>query len=562
MCSSDLDLYGEHFPQGSIVASMDDGELTLHSLALGREIEAGRKESVLARGSVKRGWAMNVEVLGDGLSLATLDHLRDQGLPLAGNLQVDAQIGGTLFDPEPRGRITATQTFYDGTGLADTSVAFRTTDGVLAWEGTLLGDAMRARGTLGLWDQQPYEAEAWLSGFPLHLFYPRGADGRRLEARLTGDVSLAGHFGDQPSPVDIDGRFDEVFAKWSGHTLRAPEPWVFAVHGTSVQVSRLRLLGDDGTDVGFEGYATGQGRLAFRGGGQVSLDLARAFVPDLQVAQGTADVDMSIERDASGAPRVELGARIEDATLRTAYFPADFEGLSATLEASADRYVVRDLDAQVGGGTFHSGESVIDAEGWVPTRFELAGTFNDARVQYLDYLPPMVADADLRFDGPVGDLLLSGDIQIRDMEFRDRIDWESWVISLREERLTGSAPVEGERYFGMDLGVTADHTVHLRNNVADAEAKADLRIVGDTSRPGMVGDVVVDPGGRVYLHEREFEVTRGEIRFVDPYTFDPDLDVMLETDVRSHEQDYHLTYGITGPFSDWRTTTEIGRAHV
>jgi hypothetical protein len=129
------------------------------------------------------------------------------------------------------------------------------------------------------------------------------------------------------------------------------------------------------------------------------------------------------------------------------------------------------------------------------------------------------------------------------------------VLSLRQERLTGSAPVEGERYFSLDLDVQADDTIRLRNNVADAEASAKLRVIGDTERPGLVGEIVVDAGGRAYLHDREFEVTRGEIRYVDPYTFDPDLDILLETDVRSHEQDYHVTYGITGPFSDWRTNT-------
>jgi hypothetical protein len=547
---TDVDLYGERFPTGHATSWMDDGEFTLEELLLHRG-----DASVLARGSVKRGFALNMEILSDGLSVEGLDHVQPLGLSLTGEMALDAQVGGTLFEPEPRGRLAVARTYFDGERVADSSVGFHTNDGVLAWDGDLLGTALHTDGTLGLWDDQPYAIANRFTEFPLHLFYPKGQDGTAVLATLTGDLDLSGRFGDSPTPVDITGRFDTVEARWNGHTLAAPEPWVFAVHGTSMQVPRLRLLGNDGTDIGFEGYMTGRGELAFRGGGTVNLDIARAFVPELELAQGAADVEIAIERDRDGVPRAEMGLTLDGATVRSGYFPADFEALSAKVEASADGYVIRDVSAIVGGGTFRSGESVIEAKGWVPIRYRLAGTLTDSRIKYLDYLPPIVGDAALQFDGPVDDLLLSGTINIDDMEFRDRIDWEAMVLSLREERLTGSAPVEGARYFSMDLDVEADDTIRLRNNVADAEASAKLRVIGDTERPGMVGEILVNPGGRAYLHDREFEIARGEIRYVDPYTFDPDLDILLETDVRSHDQDYRVTYGVTGPFSDWRTNT-------
>ena len=92
-----------------------------------------------------------------------------------------------------------------------------------------------------------------------------------------------------------------------------------------------------------------------------------------------------------------------------------------------------------------------------------------------------------------------------------------------------------------------------RNNVGDLTGSADLRVVGDTSRVGMVGTVRMDPGGRVYLKEREFELQRGEIHFDEPFAFDPDLDIALNTTVASREQDYNIDLRVSGPYSDWRT---------
>ncbi len=547
---ADVDLYGERFATGHATAWMDQGELTIEELSVERPNAA-----VLVRGSVKGGYAMNLEVLSDGFTLEGLDHLRPLGLPLTGDLAVDAQIGGTLLDPAPRGRLGVVHTYYDGIRLADTTVDFATSAGVLAWDGDIAGEGLHTRGSVGLFGDQPYEATGRFDYFPLHLLYPKGRDGGRVVATITGDLELAGRFGETPTPVDIEGRFSAVEARWSGHTLSAPEPWTFAVHGASVQVPRLRLVGNDGTDLGFEGYRMRGGQISFRGGGSVNLDLARAWVPGLELAQGMAEVEVAIHGDATRRSDVSVGLKTTGATVRSAYFPADFEHLSARVDATRDGYVLRDVSAEVGGGTFTSPESAIDAVEWAPSRFRLAGQLRDSRLQYLDYLPPIVGDADLKFDGPVDDLLLSGEIRIDEMEFRDRVDWEGTVLSLREERLTGSAPVEGERYFSMDLAVNSEDTIRLRNNVADAEASARLRIVGDTARPGMVGEIRVEPGGRTYLHEREFEVARGDLRFVDPYTFDPDLDVLLETEVRSHDQEYRVSYGVTGPFSDWSTNT-------
>ena len=59
----------------------------------------------------------------------------------------------------------------------------------------------------------------------------------------------------------------------------------------------------------------------------------------------------------------------------------------------------------------------------------------------------------------------------------------------------------------------------------------------------------------MYLQDRDFEISRGEIRFIDPYTFDPDLDIALLTEVSGREQSYRVYYSVTGPFSNWNTTT-------
>ena len=68
----------------------------------------------------------------------------------------------------------------------------------------------------------------------------------------------------------------------------------------------------------------------------------------------------------------------------------------------------------------------------------------------------------------------------------------------------------------------------------------------------MTGTIRALPGGRGYLKDREFDILRGEVRFIDPYAFDPDLDFLLETEVSSSDRDWRVSYMVTGPFSDWQ----------
>ncbi len=543
-----IDIYGEKFESGEATGWMDDGILAIDDLRLRRG-----DEHVLARGSVGRGYAMNVEVLTDGFRLERLDHLRGNPIDVSGELVADVRVGGTLRDWEPRGRIVVQRAQVNRRNVADSGLVFSTEPaGTLAWRGALLGEAATLSGHLGIYGQQPYDVHAALVNFPMHVLYPDGADGTPVLATLTGEVDLAGQIGDDPTPVDIDARFPAVAFSWGRHHLVNPEDWVIAVHGTSVQVPGLTLA-DGRTRLAVEGWTTADGRANFRAGGTADLDLVRLLAPGVTAAEGSLTIDAEFGT-AAGPAGVRATLQTQGATLRTDYFPAGFTNLYGRVTTDGTGYLIEGVKADVGGGRVEVA-GTITAPDWVPTRFDLRAGLDDAQIRYFDYLPAMKGSADLRFDGPVGDLLLSGGIVLAEMQFRDRVDWEANILALQASRLTESASAGRDDYFSLDLTVTANDSIRLRNNLAEGVASASLRVVGDTQRPGMIGSIVVDEGGHMYLQDRDFEISRGEIRFIDPYTFDPDLDIALETEVSGREQSYRVYYSVTGPFSNWNTTT-------
>jgi hypothetical protein len=551
---ADVDLFGERFPEGRAVSWFEDGRFTLEELRLAREGHRGGRETVLARGSIGPAWGFNLDALWDGADLARMDVVRAADIPLAGRAVLSARVRGDVDHLAPEGTVALRDVRWDGQPLGDGVLHARTEGEHLRVEGALgpspaaEGDApLRVDARVHLAEGAAWEAELAARAFPLHVAWPRAVDGAPVTARLDGGLRAQ---GGTSVPTAFEGRLDGLDVRWRSHALRLVAPASIRGDGTSTRLSRVRLVGDDGTDVAFGGDSVD----GFEGSGAVDLDLARAFVPGLLEASGRAALRLELPRGAVGwAPRAALD--LAGARVLTDYFPAALEDLSASVRATPEGYTLSAVKARAGGGTFTSAESRIDAVDWVPVRYAMEGALDDVTVAYFDDLPPITGDAALQFAGPADDPVLSGTIDVARMEFRDRVDWESMVLSLREERLTILAPEETGRYFAMDLDVRADDTVLLRNNVAEGTASGRLRVLGDTSRPGMTGTVALAPGGRVFLHERTFDVQRAELRWVDPYAFDPELDIRLETVVRRPEQDYRVTYMVTGPFSDWRTDT-------
>ena len=585
---TDLTLWGEGFPVGTGRARFADGLFTLDTLDLTRDAAGGGQERLSARGGIGRAWALDLDVGWEGATLERLDAVRGAEIPLTGAVAVNAHVGGDLDTPRVDGALRIPDLRWDGVSVGSARAEARTENGAFqvaarvdeaARRGVDDPGSLAVVGSVAFPDAaRPPEPPTGTEGenarvgdwtfdatatrFPLHALWPTGAEGSPLDLRIDGAARVHGD-GDDAVPVQLHADVARVEASWRDHRVALHEPtsldWSGGAAG-AFTLAPTRITGRRGddpklvTDLGFHG-TTGEAATKFFGGGHVDLDLARFFVPGLVTARGTGRLTVDIARGEDGSLRPTASLGINGTDVLTEYVPATLEGLRATVEASPDGYLVRRLGARVGGGTLESAESRIDAVGWVPTRYALHGTLTDATVKFFDDLPPITGDARLRFDGTPDELLLAGDIDVDRMDFRDRIDWEAMVLSLREERLTVAAPDETGRYFALDLGVRADGTVHLRNNVANADASGTLRVLGDTQRPGVVGEISVLPGGRVFLHDREFDVVRGEVRYVDPYSYDPQIDFVLDTTVRAPEQDYRVSYLVSGPFSDWHTET-------
>src|SRR4029453_16433517 len=76
-----------------------------------------------------------------------------------------------------------------------------------------------------------------------------------------------------------------------------------------------------------------------------------------------------------------------------------------------------------------------------------------------------------------------------------------------------------------DVNVNTSTPILIDNNLARAEARSRLRLVGTPYETGLVGQVTLLEGSEIRLNERRYEVDRGVITFVDERRIFPSFDM-------------------------------------
>jgi hypothetical protein len=221
--------------------------------------------------------------------------------------------------------------------------------------------------------------------------------------------------------------------------------------------------------------------------------------------------------------------RLENGKFSFRKYAQLFEEMNADAVISREKIIFEHFEGRSGGG-------YIDGRGELPLRFSegqkmfFSVDFLEMRYPYpADLHPVLQGHIDLR--GPVDDMLVTGDVEIQSALYTKTLRPEQALLTFRKRVADVRARREETEFrIRLDIGVFADGTIHVRNNLAEADVKGDFRVVGDTDRVIILGSFDVLKGFVTYGKNR-YELTRGSLEFQDPGRINPGLDFRAETKV-------------------------------
>lgn len=281
-------------------------------------------------------------------------------------------------------------------------------------------------------------------------------------------------------------------------------------------------------------------------GGRFDLRLLAPWLSGTGLATtGSLEPRISVVGPLEG-PIVEGELVLTDAELRLEspqVIATDLQGFAVLTPAGIS---LTRLSGRVNGGTITaSGSLDYTARGPSPAGLQasIAGMALDFPAGLRSEVDAELSLAITRMDSASEPRArLSGVVSVARGAYREPISVVTELLSaLRQENLALQGRSE-ESVLGrldLDVRVVTDDDVIVRNNLAEIQLGADLRLIGTAAVPALSGRATVREGGTLALGNNRYIIDQGTIDFSNPAAIEPVLNIQAHT--RAGGEDIELT---------------------
>ena len=472
---------------------------------------------------------------GDGIPLDALGVLEPIGPDVSGKLSFDVAGSGTFSRPDLTASARLTEASFYGHAIPDDQsprLALKSVHGELDASVSVPGHlTLTARGDAGA---TPVVLDVGVDApdlAALMQFTPAAlpiGDGGALAAN--GRVRLPAAEGEQPSAqfVVTVARLDT--AERQG-VVKSERDVTVSYENGRIALGDLHAVGD-GVDLRLRGTADISGEKASidaKATGSADASVLALVAPDLGLT-GRLVVDLAVA-GALSTPAFNGTIRLEDGRYRMAGY--SFEDIEGTLRLLGSSGELEGLRARVADGeAYLSGSFRMEGASLKDYRFAAQGRRIGVRA-----IPAMrlTIDADLVATGNDAGNQIRGEITLlrgtysKDVEVTldDLLERSrpSGLVAVREpwkERTT------------LDVRIVSAAALEVRNNLARLSGTVDLRARGTLADPVLLGQVILDEGGRVVFSDIRYEIEAGTLTFSNQARIAPFVDLRARAEVKGY----------------------------
>lgn len=438
-------------------------------------------------------------------------------------------------------------------------VAF-TEKGILKVEasGRLLDEERTLAATIDLRDREHYPINASIQftdteiGPYLGLIAPELAG---ISGTATGRIELSGPLLDTDkvqavatlTKLELGGAISER------QTYKVSNQGNIVLTATprEVRLDRVGFTGE-GTSVTLEGVLSRDAtRSSLRIDGQIDLRLLSSFTPTV-FTTGIADVQASIVGSLESPQLVGL-ANLRDIGVRILDFPLSMSRGSGQIRFTSNQALIENFAGAAPGGGTITIQGGAALSGLVPVQWRLEAKADQIGAEYPKDTFTVV-DAKVALEGNRKLQVLSGNIQVRRASYTREITLEELITTggpfqsdFLEAGPGGPGGPSGLPTI-LDLHITADNTLLVKNNLADAVGSAYLNLRGSLDEPQASGRILLSRG-TLNFRNGQYELTRGMITIPGRRGAEPYVDFQSESDIRG----YHILITFNGTISKLQT---------
>jgi translocation and assembly module TamB len=541
---------------GSFVLEDIDAK-SVHFDRLSGQLRFAHDEIRLSNADLRRGGAridgsvalhrpdLNTEfnLTGTGIALQQIPEIQSSSIPIAGQFSFNLHGGGPLLAPTAQGQLRITnlglgterEGDFRGRISSDGHTARVSLDSEAA-QPTLDGQL-----AIGFDDDQPISGQLSIVHFDLDPFIVAGLHLSHITSHSIADgvFTISGALR-QPDSIQITADVSHISFDYELVHLTNDQDIRLTYRRNEVRVDQAHLHGPD-TDLRVTGSARFDRdrplRLAVLG--RLDLRLLNGFLPGFEF-RGTSDANVSIAGTIS-RPRITGRASIHNASASYSDFPVTLSKVNGDFVFDQSRFLFDRITAQSGGGQLTLSGNVVYGEG--PLRYEVNASASAIRIRYPTGLS-WLAGGTLQLSGSTTASVLSGRIQVQRLLFSQGVDVASFFEAASE---TSPGPPSSSpflRNLSFDLEGRTAPGAQIQWTSAQIGVDGSVRLRGTWDRPILLGNIHL-LGGQMAFRGNNFQLTRGDINFANPFRLDPVLNVEATATISQ----YQVTINFSGPAS-------------
>lgn len=358
---------------------------------------------------------------------------------------------------------------------------------------------------------------------------------------VAGQASFAGE-AEELRSFKADGILDQfevraAFPEETDYVVTNVFPLRWDIADGALRLDSMSLSGPD-TKLDIDGTLglLNERRLDLAVNGSLDLQALRWLRSGL-TATGQAHVGLQLRGPLVG-PVLDGSVELVGAVLRGPGLPFTLSDLTGTIALRDNEARIEELTAVCGGGVIRfSGASAIRGSG---LEYRMQADAASVRLDYPEGLSS-VLDGSLTLAGVGYRSMLSGDLLISRMATANDFALGDLFAGFQQPEPAQAGPL----LRGMQLNVQVSAVAQLpieTSLVREMEADFDLELVGPLGSPALLGTIGITKAETQMLGTN-YRISRGEIRFVNPFETEPVLDIELETRIR----DVDITLVLSGP---------------
>ena len=449
----------------------------------------------------------------------------------------------------------------EGRDFGDARVVAFTENGILKVQasGKLLEEQRTLEATIDLRDRENYPINAGIEftdadiGPYLSLLAPELSD---IKGRATGTIKLSGPLQDTDriqavatlTKLELGGAISER----QTYTIANQGEIVLTATPRGITLNRVVFTGE-GTSLTLEGMISRDaGRSNLTVNGEINLKLLSSFTPTI-FTTGIAQIQAQIVGNLE-SPQLLGVANLREVGVRIVDFPISMSRGNGQIRFTSNQAVIEDfVGATPGGGTISiSGGAAL--AGLAPSQWRLEARADQMGAEYPKDTQTVV-DAQVTLEGNRKLQVLSGTAQVRRASYTRDITIEELITTGGPfqpdflEAGPGGAGGPGGLPTVVDLHITADNTLSVKNNLADAVGSAYINLRGSLDAPQASGRILLTRGTLNFRNGR-YDLIRGLMTIPGRRGAEPTVDFQTEADIRG----YHITINFNGTIAKLQTT--------